>query len=62
MNEQLITPQEVAKRLSVTIRTVYTWMSSGKLPSLKFGGRVRVDEAELSAFIAAHRRGAADGE
>jgi len=49
--QPLLTPEEVAKRLSVPERRVFIWLRSGYLPGIKIGKEWRVDRAELEAFI-----------
>lgn len=56
---RLLKLSEVAERLSASEREVQRMIDDGRLPSVKFGRRmVRVAEADLEAFIEAHRRGA----
>ena len=46
--ERLLTPEQVAERLSLSVLTVRTWLRSGKLRWGKPGGRVwRVREHDL---------------
>jgi excisionase family DNA binding protein len=37
------TPEEVAQELRVTRRTVYEWLTSGRLRGMRAGNRWRVD-------------------
>jgi excisionase family DNA binding protein len=46
-----LTPEEVAARLRVTRRTVYRWITLGKLRALKAGAVWRVSEAALRDFL-----------
>lgn len=46
----LLTPDEVADRLRVSIRTVYGWLRAGLLPGKKFGGVWRIDERDLDTI------------
>lgn len=39
MREGLLTPREVARRLSVSPRTVYLWISEGRLPAVRLSER-----------------------
>jgi excisionase family DNA binding protein len=50
-NEKLLTPEQVAERLQVTVQTIYTWMRSGYLPSVKMGRLWRIRPSELEEFI-----------
>jgi len=47
---QLLSAQTVADRLDVSRKTVYAWMASGALPSVKYGRLRRVRLADLEAF------------
>jgi excisionase family DNA binding protein len=46
---------DVAECLNVTTRTVRRWIASGLLRVHRFGGTVRILEADFAAFLAAHR-------
>ena len=50
--EALLTTQEVANILKVTVRTVYSLLESGELQGVKVGRVWRVSEDDLQAFIA----------
>lgn len=50
---QLLTLDVVAKRLSVSRRTVGRLIEAGELRTVRFGGNVRITERELAAFVAA---------
>ena len=47
----LISIKEAAKRLTVSRSTAYHLAETGILPSYKFGGIIRVDEADLQKYI-----------
>ena len=47
----LLTPAEVAGVLKVSLPTVYRWIRSGALPSLRVGRGRRIRESELNAFL-----------
>jgi excisionase family DNA binding protein len=48
----LLTPKEVATRLRVSPRTVYSWIESGRLASVRLSARTtRVPEAAVSALV-----------
>ena len=50
--ERLLTPDQVAERLSLSVLTVRAWLRSGRLPGVKPGGRVwRVRDADLDEYI-----------
>lgn len=55
--EQFLTPDEAAVILRVTIRTVYRWLHSGRLPAVRAGGRRwLITERNISDFLAAPRQ------
>lgn len=61
-HERLLTPEQVAERLSLSVLTVRAWLRSGKLPGAKPGGKVwRVREADLDEYIRALCDGNGDG-
>jgi excisionase family DNA binding protein len=48
----LLTPREVATRLRVSPRTVYSWIESGRLASVRLSARTtRVPEEAVSALV-----------
>ena len=49
--EHLLTYREAGKLLGVTERTVWTLVDRGELPSVRFRRSVRIDPADLRAFI-----------
>lgn len=49
---RLLTVTEVAKRLSVCVRTVRNYISQGALRVRRLGRAVRVEEPEVDRFIA----------
>lgn len=49
--EALLTTQEVADLLKVTVRTVYNLLESGELQGVKVGRVWRVREEDLEAFL-----------
>jgi len=52
----LVTTKEAAELLKVSPWTVSAWLSQGKLPRIKAGGRTLIAKADLEAFL--HRDGA----
>ncbi|MDP9233096.1 MAG: helix-turn-helix domain-containing protein [Actinomycetota bacterium] len=51
----LILAPQVAKRLNVSVRTVYVWAEKGYLPSIRFGGKaLRFDPVAIDAWIQEH--------
>lgn len=56
LNLRLLTAQDVADQLHVSLRTVRRLTSSGALLTIRIGRSVRVTEAVLRAFIEASAR------
>ena len=55
--EGLLTYDHAGKVLSVSGRTVWTLVDRGELPAVRFGHSVRIDPADLRAFIDRSKRG-----
>jgi excisionase family DNA binding protein len=57
MNEpdRLLSPEDVADRLSIKPVTARAWLRTGKLPAVKVGkrGLLRIRASDLDAYIAA---------
>lgn len=53
--EKLLTLKEVANLLQINERTVYRWVTDNKLPAYKLGKVWRIEEAELKAWLEAHK-------
>ncbi|WP_286293639.1 helix-turn-helix domain-containing protein [Methylomarinovum tepidoasis] len=53
MPSPLITPEEAARMLGVSPRTLATWRCLGRyrLPYVKIGARVRYRQEDVEAFI-----------
>ncbi len=47
----LLTTKEAAELLRVSHWTVSAWLSQGKLPRTKAGGRTLIAKADLEAFL-----------
>ena len=49
----LLTPQEAALYLGISINTLSVWRSTGRydLPFIKIGGKVKYRESDLAVFI-----------
>jgi excisionase family DNA binding protein len=45
------TPKEVAQELRVTERTVYEWLTSGRLRGMRAGSRWRIRPEDIQAFL-----------
>jgi excisionase family DNA binding protein len=59
MTTKLLTVKEVAERLNAPERFVRHLLSERKLPKVKLGHNVRIEESEVEAFIEAGRQEAA---
>ena len=49
-NSQLLTPDEVADRLNLHVKTVRRYIREGQLPSVQIGKRYRVPSKALNVF------------
>lgn len=52
---QWMSTGEAARRLGVTVRTLYRLIDEAELPAYKFGRVIRLQEGEIDAFINASR-------
>jgi excisionase family DNA binding protein len=57
LTERYYLPAEIKTRLRVSIRTVYSWIEQGIIPSVRIGGAVRIPAEDFDAMLAARRRG-----
>jgi acetyl-CoA/propionyl-CoA carboxylase biotin carboxyl carrier protein len=48
VTDDALTPRQVADELGVTVRTVQRWISDGRLPAERVGGRMRVSRSSLA--------------
>ena len=55
-DEQLLTVQEAAKFLKLSVPTIYTKVSRGELPVMKQGKRLYFSSVELMAYIKEGRK------
>jgi len=53
--KRLLTVEEVAKRLSVALRTVRRLIDRGELPAHRIGRMVRISEDDLERYIRGSR-------
>ena len=51
LEEKLMTPPQVARRLQVNERTVTQWLRKGHLRGFKVGKEWRVSPRDLKAFL-----------
>ena len=49
--KKIFTPDQVAKELSISVRTVRKWLRDGKIRGVKIGKSWRVSEAELERLM-----------
>lgn len=54
--DRLLTYRQAGEFLGVTDRTVWAMVDRGELPSVRFGGSVRIDPVDLRAFIDRSKR------
>ncbi len=47
----LSTVKDMATRLQVKEKTIYAWVSQGKIPSVKINGVIRFDEREIERWL-----------
>jgi len=57
----MLTVKEIAERVAICESIVYGWIASGELPHFRLGsharrGAIRVEEADLQAFLAAKKQ------
>jgi excisionase family DNA binding protein len=50
-----LSTKEAARRLGITQRTLYRLIDEGQVPAYKFGRVIRLQDAEVQAFIASAR-------
>ena len=54
--DSLLTPDQISKKLKVSVFTVYRWIKSGKLKAIKITPRVfRIEEKDLNDFLKKHK-------
>lgn len=52
---QLLKPPDVAKHLNISRTAAYRLLAAGEIPSVRFGGSVRVDPLDLERYIQEHK-------
>ena len=55
ISNKYITVKELAGYLSVKVKTVYSWVESGKIPAYKINGALRFNVKEINEFIQKNR-------
>lgn len=58
ISKMLLTPEEAAKSLSISPRSLWGLMKSGEIPSVKIGRSVRYPVADLERWIEARKTAA----
>ena len=62
MNEQFLTPTEVAKRLGVSRAMMHAILKRGEITYRKYGPRtIRIDEGEVQKYIDRHTKVGGNG-
>jgi excisionase family DNA binding protein len=49
MDEMYLTPEQVAEKLQIPLKSVMNYLRSGKLPGAKFGKHWRIKASDLDA-------------
>ena len=50
-NKGLLTPAEVGALLNVKVSTVYSWVSTERIPFVRLGRLIRVDFKDVMAWV-----------
>jgi len=59
--QKFLSPEDVAKRLGISNKTVYKWLNEKRLRGAKMGHLWRIDSSDLDRFIEeAYKRGGGD--
>jgi excisionase family DNA binding protein len=51
VDKKLMTVNEAAAYLGLSVHTLYSWTSQRKVPFVKLGSRVRFDRKKLDAWV-----------
>jgi len=51
LEDRFLTPKEFADRLSISRWTVYAWIQTGQIQSVKIGRLVRIPESEVDRIV-----------
>jgi len=49
--QKLLTPQDLASYLNISIETIYSWTSMKRIPFYKVGRLVRFDLGEINKWL-----------
>jgi excisionase family DNA binding protein len=55
VQQRLLTVQEAAKYLAVSVSTLYGWVWQRRVPFVKIGRALRFDPSDLEAFVDANK-------
>ncbi len=55
MSQRLMSYEEAADELGISIHTMRSWVSAGKITFVKLGSRVMFLRKDLESFILKHR-------
>jgi excisionase family DNA binding protein len=55
--EKYWTPEEIAERLKINVRTVNRWIASGKLRAIRVGRLWRVPDSAIREFVGEQQSG-----
>jgi excisionase family DNA binding protein len=62
MENEMLTPEEVAGYLKVTVETVWRWCRTDTLPAVKIGKYWRIPRNELEEFIRTRAQASPEGQ
>ena len=54
--QSLLTPQDLAEYLNISIETIYSWTSMKQIPYYKVGRLVRFDLDEIDKWLAGRKQ------
>ncbi len=58
--KNLLTIQEVAEMLKISVSTLYRWVNKREIPFVKLGGKLRFNEDEIKTFVLRNSFNASD--
>lgn len=62
MSDKLLTPKEVAQKLQISIGGVYRLAQRKDFPTIRWGKKIRVQEADLERWLDLYRSCIVDRE
>jgi len=60
--QNVLTVQEVAEFLKLSVLTIYKYIKEGQIEAIDFGGHYRIEESSLKRFIQNHKVKKGEGE